>query len=116
MRACVMRDHRLLVDDVADPRPEVGQVLVRTRACGICGSDLHFLRHADAMASMTDEMLPSMGEMGGLVTTQIDLSRDIIMGHEFCGEILETGPDTVGPPAGALVVSVPVLLAGGRVQ
>jgi threonine dehydrogenase-like Zn-dependent dehydrogenase len=116
MRACVMRDHRLVVDEVADPRPEPGQVLVRTVACGICGSDLHFLRHADAMAAMTDEMLPSMGELGGLVTTQIDLSRDIIMGHEFCGEVLEFGPDTVGPPPGALVVSVPVLLAGGRVQ
>ncbi|HVC68946.1 MAG TPA: zinc-binding dehydrogenase [Acidimicrobiales bacterium] len=116
MRACVMREHRLVVDDVADPRPELGQVLVRTVACGICGSDLHFLRHADAMSSMTDEMLPSMGELGGLVSTQIDLTRDIIMGHEFCGEILEMGPDTVGPPAGALVVSVPVLLAGGRVR
>jgi threonine dehydrogenase-like Zn-dependent dehydrogenase len=47
MRACVMRDHRLVIDDVADPRPELGQVLVRTLACGICGSDLHFLRHAE---------------------------------------------------------------------
>lgn len=116
MRACVMREHRLVVDEVADPRPELGQVLVRTLACGICGSDLHFLRHADAMSAMTDEMLPSMGELGGLVTTQIDLSRDIIMGHEFCGEVLETGPDTVGPPPGTLVVSIPVLLADGHVK
>ncbi len=116
MRACVMRDHKLVVDDVADPRPEPGQVLVRTLACGICGSDLHFLRHAEAMAQMTDELLPSMGELGGLATMQIDLTRDIIMGHEFCGEVLETGPDTIGPSPGSLVVSVPVLLAGGRIH
>ena len=61
MRACVMREHRLVVDETADPRPEPGQMLVRILACGICGSDLHFLRHADAMVAMTDEMLPSMG-------------------------------------------------------
>jgi threonine dehydrogenase-like Zn-dependent dehydrogenase len=116
MRACVMREQRLVIDDVADPRPELGQVLVGTQACGICGSDLHFLRHAETMAAMTDELLPSMGELGGLAAMQIDLSRDIIMGHEFCGEVLELGPDTVGPPPGALVVSVPVLLADGRVH
>lgn len=116
MRACVMRDHRLVIDDVADPRPELGQVLVRTRACGICGSDLHFLRHADTMAAMTDEVLPSMGELGAVATMQVDVTRDIIMGHEFCGEVLESGPDTVGPAPGALVVSVPVLLSAAGVH
>ena len=47
---------------------------------------------------------------------QVDLSRDIIMGHEFCGEVLELGPDTVGPAAGTLVVSVPVLLSAAGVH
>ena len=116
MRACVMRDHRLVIDDVADPRPELGQVLVRTRACGICGSDLHFLRHAETMAAMTDELMPSMGELGAISTMQVDVTRDIIMGHEFCGEVLESGPDTVGPPPGALVVSVPILLSAAGVH
>jgi threonine dehydrogenase-like Zn-dependent dehydrogenase len=116
MRACVMREHRLVVDDVPDPRPELGQVLVRIQACGICGSDLHFLRHADAMASMTDELLPSMGELGAVATMQVDPSRDIIMGHEFCGEVLEMGPDTTGPSPGALVVSVPILLSAAGVH
>jgi len=74
MRACVMRDHRLVIDDVADPRPELGQVLVRTRACGICGSDLHFLRHAETMAAMTDELMPSMGELGAISTMQVDVT------------------------------------------
>jgi threonine dehydrogenase-like Zn-dependent dehydrogenase len=32
------------------------------------------------------------------------------MGHEFCAEILEVGPDTSGPPPGTPVVSIPILL------
>ncbi|HUC35785.1 MAG TPA: zinc-binding dehydrogenase [Acidimicrobiales bacterium] len=111
MRACVMRERRLVVDDVPDPQPELGQVLVRNLACGICGSDLHFLRHAESMVAMTEEMLPSMGPAAAFSGAHIDLSRDIIMGHEFCGELLEVGPDTVGPPPGTRVVSVPVLLS-----
>ncbi|MGH9018231.1 MAG: alcohol dehydrogenase catalytic domain-containing protein, partial [Acidimicrobiales bacterium] len=116
MRACVMRDHRLVIDDVADPRPEAGQVVVRTLACGICGSDLHFLRHARQMASMADEIMPSMGELGHVSTMQVDPSRDIIMGHEFCGEVVGAGPDTTAPGAGTLVVSVPILLSSAGVH
>ncbi len=110
MRACVMRQGRLVVDDAAEPRPETGQMLVRTLACGICGSDLHFLRHGETMVTMTDEMLPSMGAQA-MGMAPIDLSRDIVMGHEFCAEVLELGPDTSGPTPGTRVVSVPVLLS-----
>ena len=110
MRACVMREGRLEVDDVADPRPEPGQMVVRILACGICGSDLHFLRHGDTMVSMTDEMRPSLGA-NAMTMAPIDLGRDIVMGHEFCAEVVELGPDTTGPRPGARVVSVPVLLS-----
>jgi len=116
MKACVMRDRRLVVDDVADPHPETGQVLVRNLACGICGSDLHFLKHAESMAAMTEEMLPSMGPAAAFSGAHIDLSRDIIMGHEFCGEVLEVGPDTVGPKPGTRVVSLPVLLSSAGIH
>ncbi len=110
MRACVMRQGRLVVDDTPDPRPETGQMLVRILACGICGSDLHFLRHGETMVSMTDEMLPSMGTQG-MGMAPIDLSSDIVMGHEFCAEVVELGPDTAGPEPGTRVVSIPVLLS-----
>ena len=99
MRACVMRGGRLVVDDTADPRPETGQMLVRILACGICGSDLHFLRHGEAMVAMTDAMLPSMGSQA-MGMAPIDLSRDIVMGHEFCAEVVELGPETTGPGPG----------------
>jgi threonine dehydrogenase-like Zn-dependent dehydrogenase len=110
MRACVMRQGRLVVDDTPDPRPETGQMLVRILACGICGSDLHFLRHGETMVSMTDDMLPSMGAQA-MGMAPIDRSRDIVMGHEFCAEVVELGPDTAGPEPGTRVVSVPVLLS-----
>ena len=48
MRASVLRDGRMVLrDDVAEPVPEPGQVLVGVKACGICGSDLHFAKHGD---------------------------------------------------------------------
>jgi threonine dehydrogenase-like Zn-dependent dehydrogenase len=62
------------------------------------------------MVAMTDEMRPSMGQQG-LGMAPIDLSRPIVMGHEFCGEVLELGPETTGPTPGSRVVSVPVLLS-----
>lgn len=111
MRACVMREHRLVVDEVADPRPSEGQVLVRPLACGICGSDLHFLRHASTLVELTDELGPSLGPMAA-AAPPIDLTRDIVMGHEFCAEVLASGPGTAGPPEGTLVVSMPVVVAG----
>ena len=49
MRAAVMRNAQLVVDTVPEPVPGSGEVLVRTLACGICGSDLHALRHAPKM-------------------------------------------------------------------
>ena len=115
MRACVLRDGALVVCDVEDPRPAFGQLLVRILACGICGSDLHFVRHAPQMVAMTDEMRPTMGGQA-LTMAPIDLGRDIVMGHEFCGEVLELGPDTVGPKPGTRVVSVPALIAADGVH
>jgi threonine dehydrogenase-like Zn-dependent dehydrogenase len=114
--ACVMRNRQLVVDEVTDPRPGLGQVLVRNLACGICGSDLHFLKHAETMVAMTEELVPSMGPLAALAGAQIDLSRDIIMGHELCSEILESGPDTAGPKSGARVVSMPVLLSADGIH
>jgi threonine dehydrogenase-like Zn-dependent dehydrogenase len=110
-----MRGGRLVVDDWPNPHPDAGQVLVRTLACGICGSDLHFLRHGSAMVSMTDELRPSMGPHQ-LGVPAIDLSRDIVMGHEFCAEVVELGPDTSGPTPGARVVSVPALISASGVH
>jgi threonine dehydrogenase-like Zn-dependent dehydrogenase len=40
MRAAVLREGRMVYrDDVPEPVPESGQVLVAVRSCGICGTD-----------------------------------------------------------------------------
>src|SRR5512145_595792 len=103
MRACTMRGRKLVIDELPDPTPGPGQVLVKTLACGICGSDLHMLEHADRMIAMGAR---SGGQAPG---AGMDLSRDVVMGHEFCAEILDYGPDTARSLArGTRVVSMPI--------
>lgn len=108
MRASVLRDGRMVLrEDVPEPVPRTGQVLVAVTACGICGSDLHFARHGDQMVRLTREMT-GMPIEGGLA---VDLAGDVFMGHEFSAEVLEAGPDTDAPRAGTIVTSLPVLLS-----
>jgi threonine dehydrogenase-like Zn-dependent dehydrogenase len=104
MKAAVLRAGEMVVDEVPDPIPGPGQVLVRTLACGICGSDLHFRKHGDRMIEAS--------RAGGM-QMRADTSRDIVMGHEFCAEVVEAGPDTLAPAAGTPIVSVPAVIAGG---
>jgi threonine dehydrogenase-like Zn-dependent dehydrogenase len=108
MRALVLRGASELVvrDDAPDPQPGFGQVLAQVKACGICGSDLHFVQHAATMLGLLADMegLPDFG------APPLDLGRDVFMGHEFAAEVLEVGPDTVGPDPGTIVTSVPIML------
>jgi threonine dehydrogenase-like Zn-dependent dehydrogenase len=47
----------------------------------------------------------------------MDPGRDVVMGHEFCAEVLDYGPNTARRlPTGAHVTSMPVLLRGGAIQ
>lgn len=111
MRAAVLRNGRMVYrDDVPDPIPESGQVLVGVRACGICGSDLHFAAHGAQVLEMSDRVAGGSGAM------RVDLDHDIFMGHEFSAEILEAGPDTDTHPPGTLVTSLPVLLSAKGVE
>jgi len=100
MRAAVMRDSKLVVDDLDSPKPQAGEVLVRTLACGICGSDLHTLKHAHKLVAASEESGAGFN---------MDLQRDVVMGHEFCAEILDFGPGTQKRFAeGTRVCSMPV--------
>ena len=104
MKAAIFRGGDIVVDDIADPKPAAGQVLVRTLACGICGSDLHAAKHAHNMVEMSRRVAGRI---------PMDLSRDIVFGHEFCCEVLDYGPgiDKRLKP-GARAVSMPIMPTG----
>jgi threonine dehydrogenase-like Zn-dependent dehydrogenase len=113
MRASVLRNGRMVLrDDAPEPVPGPGQVLVGVTACGICGSDLHFAKHGADVLELNSRM-KGFGGHGGM---NIDLNRDVFMGHEFSAEVLEAGPDTEAPASGTLVTSLPVLVSGTGVE
>lgn len=104
MRAAVLRDQAFTIEDRPIPEPGPGEVLLKTRLCGICGSDLHQFKHAAEI----DRLVRSMGAPGQ------DLSKGMVLGHEYVGEIVRFGPETQQVLAvGDRVVSVPFLLRDG---
>ena len=107
MKAAVLRSGRMVVDEVPEPVLAEGQVLVQTRACGICGSDLHTVQHADQMAKLSKEQAPPATD--GMSINVFDPARDVVMGHEFVAEVLEVGPGAFGQTPGATVVSMPIV-------
>lgn len=103
MRAAVIHDKRMVVEDIPEPVPGQGQLLVETIACGICGSDLHALQHSETLLAAAEATgSPFVFEPDGLV-----------MGHEFSARVLELGPDAGGVvEPGDVIVSMPVVLTG----
>ncbi|MGZ6995888.1 MAG: alcohol dehydrogenase catalytic domain-containing protein, partial [Acidimicrobiia bacterium] len=100
MRAAIARRGRMVVEDVPEPTLGPGDALVEVRACGICGSDLHTLHHADSLLAVSD--------LAG-AESKFDPNADFVMGHEYSAEVIELGPQTDGAPVsvGDLVVSMP---------
>ena len=86
MRAVVVGDGGgLSVQTLPDPVPGPGQVVLRVKACGICGTDLHL--HAAGR-----------------------LAPGAVLGHEFAGEVMEGAG---GLRAGDRVCALPALSCGG---
>jgi 2-desacetyl-2-hydroxyethyl bacteriochlorophyllide A dehydrogenase len=102
MRAVLMERGRIWLDTVRDPTPRTGEVLVKSLACGICGSDLHAARH-------TDDFVATSRAVGGAF--QLTTFKPVVLGHEFCAEVVDYGPDTPRTFApGTRVCSVPVVI------
>ncbi|WP_395709758.1 zinc-binding dehydrogenase [Reyranella sp.] len=102
MKAAIFRGGDIVVDTLPEPVPGRGQVLVKTLACGICGSDLHAAKHAHRMVEVS-RRIPGRVPM--------DLARDVVFGHEFCCEVLDYGPDTERRlKPGTRVCSMPLMM------
>lgn len=102
-----MQNWQLRVDEIPDPVPQAGQVLTRVLACGICGSDLHMLRHGAEARRLTDQLAEGR-PADPLRPLAFDSTAPTVMGHEFCCEVIDTGPDVERLSPGDVVVGVPV--------
>lgn len=93
MKAAIIHAPRdLRVDELPEPSPGQGEVLVRIRAGGICGSDLHYYLH------------------GG--TGTIRLREPMVLGHEIAGEVEAVGPGVTRVAPGDRVAVNPSLPCG----
>jgi threonine dehydrogenase-like Zn-dependent dehydrogenase len=102
VKAAIFRGGDMVVDTLPPPEPKQGQALVKVLACGICGSDLHAAKHAHRMVAVT-RRIPGRVPM--------DLSRDVVMGHEFCCEVIDYGANTEKKlKPGTRVCAMPVML------
>jgi len=74
MKAAVLHEFKqpLTIQEVDQPRPEAGEVLIAVEACGVCHSDLHV---ADG----------DWTQLAGIV------KQPLILGHEIVGRVVEKG-------------------------
>ncbi len=88
MKAMVLRKKRVLrMEERRKPSPGPREVLVRVRAVGVCGSDVHY--YVD----------------GGIGSRQVE--KPMLLGHEFAGEVAELGQGVKGFKVGERVVVEP---------
>ncbi|MGA3255509.1 MAG: zinc-binding dehydrogenase [Mycobacterium sp.] len=102
MRAVVLRNGRLQVRETPDPRPGPGELLLRTLSTAICASDVHFIDY------------PELGVNDPTGRSLYDADQDIVLGHEFVGEVIGHGPGCTNQYAiGTRVTAMPIRLLDG---
>jgi threonine dehydrogenase-like Zn-dependent dehydrogenase len=102
-----MTNWELDVADVPDPTPGPGQVLTKVLACGICGSDLHLLKHGEE-ARRLSEAMDADDPTDPMRAVPFVPDKGVVMGHEFCCEVVELGPGCDNLKVGDVIVSMPV--------
>src|SRR6266545_4667166 len=70
----------MVVEDIPEPKPRQGEVLVKVAACGVCHADLHVIK----------------GE--------VKFPLPCVLGHEIAGTVAEVGPGVSGLKRGQRVV------------
>ena len=73
--AQIWRHPVLEIKDVPTPKAGPGQLVLRVKACGVCGSDVHFYE--------TDDQ--------GYILYPGLTKFPVIIGHEFAGEVVRWG-------------------------
>ena len=62
------RGFRMEIRERALPEPGPNEALLRVRACGVCGTDLHFLRELDEWTPLGHEIAGEVASVGSAVT------------------------------------------------
>ncbi len=92
----IWRYPELKVQEVEKPTIKPDQVLIQIKACGVCGSDMHFYE--------TDEddyiLYPGLTKF------------PTILGHEFSGEIVEVGDEVEDLEVGDMVTAEEMIWCG----
>jgi len=92
----IWRHPELEVVEVDKPSPKAEEVLIRVKACGICGSDIHFYER-DADGYM---LYPGLTKF------------PTIIGHEFSGVVEEVGHEVKDLVPGDMVTSEEMIWCG----
>lgn len=88
------------IEETADPKPGKGQVKLRVKACGICGTDLHEYREGPFLIPSRPHPLTGMDK------------GPVVLGHEFSAEVESAGPEVKGFQPGDRVTVNPLLYCG----
>ena len=85
MKALVKKESKpgLWLDDIDPPKVDLNDVLIKVRKTGICGTDLH-IYNWDEWAQAT-------------------IPVPMAVGHEFVGEVIETGANVTDFYPGEIV-------------
>jgi succinate semialdehyde reductase (NADPH) len=78
----------LSIEEMPDPKPRQGEVLIKVEACGVCHSDLHVIK----------------GEIG--------FPLPAVLGHEVSGTVVEAAADVTHLKAGDNVVASFIMACG----
>ncbi|CAL5214660.1 unnamed protein product [Lathyrus oleraceus] len=83
----------LTIEEFHIPRPKAGELLIKTKACGVCHSDLHVMK------------------------AEIPFATPCVVGHEITGEVIEHGQNTDSKtierlPVGSRVVGAFIMPCG----
>lgn len=85
MKAAVYKGiEEIEIEELEKPRLTPGSILLKVKACAICGGDLRTFRHGHAA-----------------------IKPPIVLGHETAGEIVETAPEVKNFRAGDRVIVAP---------
>jgi threonine dehydrogenase-like Zn-dependent dehydrogenase len=92
----IWRHPKLEVKEQPDPKPKPDEVVIEVKACGICGSDMHFYE-TDADGYM---LYPGLTKF------------PVITGHEFSGKVAEVGKEVQDLRVGDMVTVEEMIWCG----